>query len=681
MTFFPKYHTSTHLDDRWDELRGNIPNGSVTDPDGQIYHGITCCNVPIGSQTFVETYLSEKLGKVTRGFDRVQSLLDPGRWPHPEIPSRQMLWILTLVCFQFMGDYWLRHVRPDYTEAFAQGIDEGILSLVQTCVGVDIASLTEIGRERMRLPIRFKGCGLRQATDRRYAQYLGAFAQSTMHLIDRTDQNNCTIEGRLKLPSIVAMLGEGSFNHPFTAPWSCLLSTNESSNSYADGLKHAWSHLQHNFQDVSSQERASDPSLLLNQDISRAGFGADGTVSRSVTNAVTIELERSRQDHLGKRIETSMDRGEYERWSWAACTKMSSIFLHSPPDHFGYMEDPVFQVAWTTYLGQACPLMAPVVGRYFGKNGDVLDKYGANLASASLPGAGHRALHNKLQSILQAMMRLGGIYSEKEAANFLLDKIGEPYITRYVNHVASHPNIRKSPLAIVPDLHATNFPAGHQRVNDSGATSTAEAIFEIKTFTACKSRYRHTNRSSKPVDRREREVTQSYNRKFKKLDKQFAAEVVGDGSNDIVGPFEASQQRFYRGQVVPMCSGWFGEIGGEFEKIIWQIAREAAAGDDGLTISPLVNTDRKGGAFPIMLQQFKRAISVAIVRGNAKHKLGRLHYVRATAAEAAAVCGANHSDNKWRPSQNGRASWYSQHTPEGYGTFEQFRNGYDFCVP
>ena len=36
-----------------------------------------------------------------------------------------------------------------------------------------------------------------------------------------------------------------------------------------------------------------------------------------------------------------------------------------------------------------------------------------------------------------------------------------------------------------------------------------------------------------------------------------------------------------------------------------------------------------------MLQQFRRAIAVSIVRGQAKHKLARLHYVRETAAEAA----------------------------------------------
>jgi len=44
-----------------------------------------------------------------------------------------------------------------------------------------------------------------------------------------------------------------------------------------------------------------------------------------------------------------------------------------------------------------------------------------------------------------------------------------------------------------------------------------------------------------------------------------------------------------------------------------------------LTISALVNTDRKGGAFPIMLQQFKRAIGVAIVRGQAKDKMAGMH--------------------------------------------------------
>jgi hypothetical protein len=119
---------------------------------------------------------------------------------------------------------------------------------------------------------------------------------------------------------------------------------------------------------------------------------------------------------------------------------MSATFLLSPLDQLGYMEDEVFQVGIATYLGQPCPLMAPVTGRYFGKCGKQLDRYGANLAASSLPGHGHRNLHNKIQSITQAMMKLGGIHSAAEAANFLVNKIGHPYITYYVNHVSSHTN-------------------------------------------------------------------------------------------------------------------------------------------------------------------------------------------------------------------------------------------------
>ncbi len=92
-----------------------------------------------------------------------------------------------------------------------------------------------------------------------------------------------------------------------------------------------------------------------------------------------------------------LNHGKYERWAWEAWTKMSATFLLSPPDQMGYMEDEVFQVGITTYLGQPCPLMAPVMGRYFRKCGKQLDWYGMNLAAASQPGHGLRSLHNKLQ--------------------------------------------------------------------------------------------------------------------------------------------------------------------------------------------------------------------------------------------------------------------------------------------
>ena len=77
-------------------------------------------------------------------------------------------------------------------------------------------------------------------------------------------------------------------------------------------------------------------------------------------------------------------------------------------------------------------------------------------------------------------MKLGGISSEKEAVNFILDKVGDPYITAYFIHVSSHQATRKAPHSIVPDLHAHNFPTGKQRINDSSATSSAEAFLKSR---------------------------------------------------------------------------------------------------------------------------------------------------------------------------------------------------------
>ncbi len=48
------------------------------------------------------------------------------------------------------------------------------------------------------------------------------------------------------------------------------------------------------------------------------------------------------------------------------------------------------------------------------------------------------------------------------------------------------------------------------------------------------------------MDLRADEVVLSYDRKFKKLDSLFATDVVGDGTGDIVGPFEAEKARFFR---------------------------------------------------------------------------------------------------------------------------------------
>ena len=116
-------------------------------------------------------------------------------------------------------------------------------------------------------------------------------------------------------------------------------------------------------------------------------------------------------------------------------------------------------------------------------------------------------------------------------------------------------------------------------------------------------------------------------------------------------------------------------------KLLKTWARHAASGDLGATISPLANTDRKGGAFPIMHRQFLRAVGVMAATGNAALKLSRIHYLRPTRREAAYAANTNHSKFRSYNSHQRGASWYQRHAHEGYGGFQQFQNGFDSHVP
>eukprot|EP00956_Cyclotella_meneghiniana_P007801 scaffold10395_cov75-Cyclotella_meneghiniana.AAC.2 len=99
-----------------------------------------------------------------------------------------------------------------------------------------------------------------------------------------------------------------------------------------------------------------------------------------------------------------------------------------------------------------------------------------------------------------------------------------------------------------------------------GAKSTAEAIFEVKLFTACKSWYNFNNTTTNPADCRAK--------------MHYTPDVVGDGNSGITGPFESAQNPpFHCGQVIPLCAGAFGEVNLDFPRLIKILAGEASASE------------------------------------------------------------------------------------------------------
>ncbi|EJK59774.1 hypothetical protein THAOC_19965, partial [Thalassiosira oceanica] len=104
---------------------------------------------------------------------------------------------------------------------------------------------------------------------------------------------------------------------------------------------------------------------------------------------------------------------------------------------------------------------------------------------------------------------------------------------------------------------------------------------------------------NKPVDLRNNQVKRNYKRRATGLDQKYAPEVVGDGINGQVGPFETALGEFYTVNVFPIVVGAFGEVNEDASKLITKLVRLTAKTDFGKSMSPLVIHNRKGGAFPM----------------------------------------------------------------------------------
>ena len=112
-----------------------------------------------------------------------------------------------------------------------------------------------------------------------------------------------------------------------------------------------------------------------------------------------------------------------------------------------------------------------------------------------------------------------------------------------------------------------------------------------------------------------------------------------------------------------------------FSNMLEKLARLAANGPEAEGISPLDNTDRRGGGYPILLQRMRRGLACILARGHARHLQSRVHYLRKTRAEAYHTWNANLRENRWRPGQGGNQNALSRYIPLGYNGFEQYMNG------
>jgi hypothetical protein len=475
------------------------------------------------------------------------------------------------------------------------------------------------------------------------------------------------------MEALINLFGEGSFDASVSDPWITLL-TRENS-SLQRGLRHAWNQLQ-----VSNQAIGVPivENSLLCRNVNGAGRLLSGATPKSVTHAITFELEKGRFEKLNNLVASTLTpNSSQESRAWRNVDRYSSQFLNSPPDAIGFLSDSIFPEVFTQYLGLPSPAVRPFIGQYIGTPSQVyqVDDYGNHLAVHShLPGYGHTGFHMRMQTLIGEMAKAAGLEPVLEALNIFHGKVSGDSLRAYYQaysetarvHDLRHCNKKD---AIIPDVLIHNYPLSLPELHSQGRSArSGAAIFEIKGIRICNQRYPAMSRDS---DKRADSVRTEYVKKAQTCDRRFAASTPSD-----VGPFQRAISSFATGGVIPLVFGAFGESNKEVDAAVTMFAIHAAATETGLCLSPHNSSNHRSGAYPILLHQFRRALALAAVRGHAELKLKRLHFIRSTesGAKVAGKAPMKHSPFS-SSSTSSFPKWFQRSTDDNYDAFRQFTKG------
>jgi hypothetical protein len=165
-------------------------------------HGIKCYGVPLGGQEFVESALQKKAGKVVKAVGEVSAVLSD--------VSRQSEWQLIRLSLAQRFDYWMQHNYPSDVVASgaAETVDRCLWEAAVRCHGWQIPPGDEkVVERRARLPIRYKGLGLRSHEE----TYPMAFMGSLEHALPKFSMLDASGDQIGMRPALGSVLGMNSF--------------------------------------------------------------------------------------------------------------------------------------------------------------------------------------------------------------------------------------------------------------------------------------------------------------------------------------------------------------------------------------------------------------------------------------------------------------------------------------
>jgi len=143
----------------------HMQEGIFVNNAGDVLRGLEVFNVPVGDPDYVATILRTKakqVGITTSNY--VTDLADE----HP-----QDMWTMLRYCLQHMVIYCVRTCTLTNTEEVASLVDACILEAVEAATRID-SDVQVMANERLRMPTRMKGGGIKKKTDMRRKAFRGA---------------------------------------------------------------------------------------------------------------------------------------------------------------------------------------------------------------------------------------------------------------------------------------------------------------------------------------------------------------------------------------------------------------------------------------------------------------------------------------------------------------------------
>ena len=602
----------------------DCPIGVLRDADGAalpLCYGLNVCNIPVGTDEYVQTYLAEKAHVVVSNVNKISFELTD---------NSNEAWCLLYYSSAHQWDYWATHAYPRDSLGPSAIVDAALLGAAERATGVGLSNnqdaIAAVWRRRLRLPARLRGGGIRAHVETAAASFVGSVNQALPRLIDHTDAAGGHVAGLL--PSLSGVLGAGSFDEGSESTrYTSYLSSGLVG---ATELRSAW--------DALRVEAGGD--LDEECPLSNAADGARGS-QRDLTGVV--EARRFTLLDADVAALPRDDHGAlFARVAWCSVDKASAVWVSAIPTRHLRAGPAEFREICAAYFGAPSPVASSLAGRgIFGNSGarrGTCDRFGLKLASARLDDRWTRAHDEVKDAIAHGLDHI--------KVNYMCEVIGvfSPVIPPMEQAAARRymRGQRAGHQGLVPD-----FKVALPRLVD-GAAAT-DALAELKLVRCGSTTAAPIGGSTYPtsgphdvfagrqraVEWRESKIQVDRERDARLVDSKFCGTQGGED-----GPVLLRLRSF--GPIVGLVVGHFGEWSDGLYRLVGAAADDAAPRMRAMWGARTDEDSRNRCA-----AYLRREIAWAGLNANARLKLERAEFVgwdaRSAAARRAGRAGSEHA--------------------------------------